>query len=120
MPATFPKSERLSSKRAIAELFESGRGGFVYPFRYMVVERAADGPEIAVLVSVSKRNHKRAVTRNLLKRRTREAWRLSKSRLHAEGTLHIGLVYVSKTVEKYAVIEAAIRKITSKCGQSGA
>ena len=64
-----------------------------------------------MLISVSKRNHKRAVVRNLLKRRTREAYRLHKAPLCEATGLHLALVYASKNVEEYRVIEAAVQKI---------
>jgi len=116
---TLPKSERLSSERAIKSLFESGQGDFVYPFRYIfaVVEQAESAGGVKVVVSVSKRNHKRAVVRNLIKRRTREAYRLHKAPLlaaYGATELHLALVYASKKVEEYQVIEAAVQKILGK------
>ncbi len=104
----FPKSERLCGQKPIAELFEKGKPGFVYPFRYLALE--AD--QTAVLIAVPKRNHKKANVRNLLKRRTREAYRLTKPGQTPES-LHIGLVYAAKKVEKYDVIQNAIQKILS-------
>ena len=69
-----------------------------------------------MLVSVSKRNHKSAVRRNRLKRRTREAYRLHKhalTRMASEKGLrvHLGLVYTSKDTVAYHDIERAIQKI---------
>ena len=79
---TFPRAERLRSRKQIARLFEKGESGVVYPIRYVFLTGeddagdATDEGGLSVLVSVSKRNHKRANVRNLLKRRIREAYRL--------------------------------------------
>ncbi|MDR2885805.1 MAG: ribonuclease P protein component [Rikenellaceae bacterium] len=116
-----PRAERLRGKTAIDSLFAGGRSGFVYPFRY--VWTVQDAPEegaapVSVLVVAPKRNHKRAVKRNLLKRRTREAYRLNKSALiqavPAGRTLHLALIYSSKEVEPYQTIEDAVRKIIAQ------
>ena len=72
---TFPRAERLRSRKQIARLFEKGESGVVYPIRYVFLTGeddagdATDEGGLSVLVSVSKRNHKRANVRNLLKRR---------------------------------------------------
>ncbi|MCD8171947.1 MAG: ribonuclease P protein component [Alistipes sp.] len=48
--ATLPKRQRLSGTKAIEQLFRNGKGGFVYPFRYIyttvedTAERLAHGP----------------------------------------------------------------------------
>ena len=59
--------------------------------------------------------HKRAVRRNLLRRRAKEAYRLNKYILHAacsEGrTLHLALVYSSKDIAAYKTVDHAIGKI---------
>ena len=114
------KAERLSGERRIARLFQCGKGGFVYPFRYLCLWEDAVSEEgiPAVLISVSKRYHKRANRRNLLKRRTREAYRQNKRLLTeapVEGkSLCIGLIYASKEVVSYKTVENAVRKILEK------
>ncbi len=101
----FPKERRLCGRDAVGRVFAQGRGGFVHPLRYTVVE----GEGLKVLVSVPKKLHKRAVRRNLLKRRMREAFRLKCSALPT-GT-HIALIYAVKDVEDYHVIESAVERI---------
>ena len=79
---TLSKSERLCGKKAVEALFGQGKGGVKGCLRYRYVQREDDGPS-RILVSVPKRSFKRAVKRNLLKRRIREAYRRQKGLLPA-------------------------------------
>jgi len=76
---SFQKSERLSSHKHIQRLFSEGKSFSIHPFvvKYLNLK----DQELAshqVLISVSKRNFKRAVDRNRIKRQIREAYRLNK------------------------------------------
>lgn len=111
---SLPYSERLRSFGAIRRLFGEGSGGFVYPFRYIVYAEADSEVSVRVLFSVPKRNHKRANVRNLLRRRTKEAYRLNKSLLHYSGkcgSVELALVYSSREVVDYKTIEHAVKRI---------
>ena len=120
-PNGLAKSERLSSLTAVRHLFQDGVSGFVYPFRYTVIVEKSTSPTVEVLFSVPKRNHKRANKRNLLRRRTKEAYRLNKSSLWSVTTergvaVDMALVYSSKEVLPYKTIENAVRKILQEVG----
>lgn len=111
---SLPRSERLRSLGALRRLFESGESGFVFPFRYVWLAEpdAAGGAE--VLFSVPKKFHKRANKRNLLRRRTKEAYRLGKTILGLENRplgLDIALIYSSKEVLPYDRIDSAVQRI---------
>lgn len=110
---TLPRAERLRTLGAIRRLFESGESGFVYPFRYVWFAEADDRMSAEVLFSVPKKFHKRANRRNLLRRRTKEAYRLQKQivRNGATVNLDLALIYSSKEVLPYKVIANAVRKI---------
>jgi len=119
----FGKQHRLCGKKRIDRLFAQGQSFFAYPFRcvWMVVGEAAaetreglsESPCAQMLVSVSKKNHKRAVARNTLKRRTREAYRLNRrdDLALADGRrLAVAFLYTSKEILDYAVIEHGVVK----------
>lgn len=111
---TLPHAERLRSLGAIRRLFESGQSGFIYPFRYVWYAEVDEVPSVEVLFSVPKKFHKRANKRNILRRRTKEAYRLQKMLIHrlTENTnLDMALIYSSKEVLPYKTIENAVRKI---------
>ena len=123
---TLPRSERLRSLKAIRRMFGEGRGGFVYPFRYIFLadkkEGESEGRGIEVMFSVPKKFHKRANKRNLLKRRTREAYRMNREGLceklqQGEETIMLAFVYSTKEVHSSKTIENAVQKILAQVGE---
>lgn len=121
-PFSLPKSERLHSLTALRRLFNEGRSGFIYPFRYTVYIECSTLPSVEVLFSVPKRNHKRANKRNLLRRRTKEAYRLNKQMLtsvaEAKGLgIDLALVYSAKEELPFNTIKNAVCKILAEVAQ---
>lgn len=106
---------------AIRRLFESGESGFVYPFRYVWFAEADDRMSAEVLFSVPKKFHKRANRRNLLRRRAKEAYRLNKRLLLAEGgktaAVDVALIYSSKEIVPYKTVENALRRILQQIAE---
>ncbi|MFI3302311.1 MAG: ribonuclease P protein component [Rikenellaceae bacterium] len=116
-------SERLRNLGAIRRLFESGKGGFVYPIRYvwLAAEGDAEHNSAEVLFNVPKKFHRRANKRNTLRRRVKEAYRLQKSIIiERDGTpqsLDIALIYSTKESHSYKTINNAVRKILELIAQ---
>ncbi|MDR1666270.1 MAG: ribonuclease P protein component [Bacteroidales bacterium] len=112
---TLCKAERLHGKRAMSELFVSGKSVFRPPFKAIWTTAALSACPAAVAVAVPKRLFKHAVQRNLLKRRTREAFRLNKQLLDpaANNGRHIRLmlIYTAEDTLPYAQIATAVQKI---------
>ena len=114
MDNRLPKSEKLRSFGAIRRLFTEGRGGFVYPLRYVVYAESAEKMEAEILFSTPKKFLKRANKRNKVRRRMREAYRLNKALLLTSDTprqLQVALIYSSKEVLDYKTIENATKRI---------
>lgn len=76
---SLPRTERLRSLGAVRRLFESGESGFIFPFRYVWFAEPDTEQSVEVLFSVPKKFHKRANKRNLVRRRTKEAYRPAKA-----------------------------------------
>ena len=135
---SLPRNERLRSFTTIRRVFSEGKGGFVYPFRYTFLVTKLDKAEadsveadkenasidkgrIEVMFSVPKKFHKRANKRNLLKRRTREAYRLSREELRCKVAesgvgVDVAIVYSTKEIHSYKTISYAVQRILEQIG----
>lgn len=109
MAAIFPKRMRVCSPLEVGRIFNQGKSIQVPYLRVIYLEKT-DQTEHRVVVSVPKRLFKRAVKRNLLKRRIREAFRLSNTSLQ-EGVVakDILWVYTSKEIVSYERIRQSVQ-----------
>jgi ribonuclease P protein component len=108
---TFRKEERLSKEKTIKELFEQGSSFYLYPFKVFFMRNPDQGyPFHQILISVSKKNFAKAVDRNLIKRRIREAYRLNKSLLSDQNKLFIAYIYSVKEILPSAQIHQRLVK----------
>ena len=85
--AVFPKSARKLSLGAQADLYQRGDVLFCYPYKvhYLLRPTPKGGcSQFKIIVSVPKRNIKRSVDRNRIKRQIREVIRLNISGLNKE------------------------------------
>lgn len=105
---TLPKSERLAARSDIGRLFTCGEAFLVYPVKCTCLFRPDGAADNRMMVIVPKRNYKRAVDRNLLKRRMREAYRQNKTRIGVD----VAFSYVAKgEPADYRTIEKAVISI---------
>jgi len=107
---TFPKAEKLCGKKEIEELFQNGSSFYLHPFRFKYLQSTVETTN-KVLFSVPKKKFKRAVDRNLIKRRLRETYRLNKHHLNnSDHFYYLGFVYVDKKILSYQDIESKMIK----------
>ena len=118
MDETLPKSARLSGQLSVAALFEHGKGLSHGCLRCKYISTVMPDPDRAsrIVVSVPKRLFKRAVKRNLLKRRIRESYRRQKGLLN--GTFDILFIYTSTEVLPYEAIFADMGALLAALGSS--
>lgn len=124
MEFKLPKEERLCSRKTLGELFISGESFLVYPLKMVFIKsNSSEDIQNQAAFAVSKRNFKRAVKRNLIKRRMREAYRLNKHILYgdlAAKNLQISImfIFVGKEILDYSIIEkamiSAFKKVMAK------
>ncbi|TAL60073.1 MAG: ribonuclease P protein component [Bacteroidetes bacterium] len=144
---TFKKKERLTSKKTFDLLFNSGRSFTVAPFRLVWMDLSHNSPSalptfafrsatqreggkgqgtpapVQLGISVTKRSFPKAVYRNTLKRRIREAYRKNKHLLYEvlhKKNLSIALmvIYIGKEESHYQEIEkkmiVSLRMLTER------
>lgn len=124
MNFTLKKDERLCSQKTLGDLFTSGESFLAFPLKVVFLKSEVPLPHPAqAAFAASKRNFKRAVKRNLLKRRMREAYRLNKNLLYDElaaKKLHISImfIFVGKDLLEFSTIEkamiSALKKVAGK------
>ena len=114
---TLPKEERLCGKTGISHLLAKGRHGNVPNMRYLCLTN--NGKEFnRIMVSVPKKLFKRAVKRNLLKRRIRESYRKQKHDLNLKSGVDLLFMYSTKEVLSYEDIYKTVGQIIRKINES--
>ena len=110
----FRKEERLCSQKAIKRLFADGNTVTEFPYKifWIQTDRKLLFP-CQTAIAVSKKNFKKAVDRNLIKRRIKEAFRLNKQTLYdflinQNLQIQIMIIYIDKEISEYPIFEKKI------------
>ncbi len=117
---SYNKFEKLKSRKQIELLFAQGKSISSFPVKvfYLPVEHTPVHP-VQVGVGVSARNFKKAVDRNTIKRRMREAYRLHKLPLHehlmaAEKSVAVFILWIDKQLPTTAALQDLMPTVIEK------
>lgn len=121
---TFTKEERLCNKKLVDQLFHNGSSFLCYPFKVSwILSADPQSFPAQVLFSVSKKRYKKAVDRNLIKRRLREAYRLNKQQYlysllsDAGKSIVFSIGFIGKEIASYDFIEKKMLKMLSQLSE---
>jgi ribonuclease P protein component len=114
---TFNKKEKLKSQKLIESLFNEGQSVMAYPLRLVYINaHFDDGILIKTGMSVSKRQFKKAVDRNRIKRLLREVYRLNKHQYfnNISTPYAFMILYIGKEKPTFPEIETKMNQLFEK------
>lgn len=117
---TFGKHERLTHRKVIDTLFQKGTSYKQFPLLFIVLPHPHPGDEpVESVIIASKRNFRKAVDRNRVKRVLREGWRLNKNAVREAAKtenirLAIAIVYIGKKLPQFEDINAKICELKER------
>ena len=120
------KEEKLCSRNAINNLFDEGKSLMAFPLRAAYRLRPSGQQPVRFLISIPKKRIHKAVERVLLRRRTRESYRLNRNQLlvpalqQADCGVDIAFVYLDKTPAPYQVIDEKMISLLERIAKAAA
>jgi ribonuclease P protein component len=115
MRFTFKKEERLYGHEALDNVYNNGKHLQTDSIKIIYLEVPKSNFPCRVVFSVPKRSFKKAVDRNLIKRRMREVYRNHKHILYndlneKQKSIHIYLIYLSKEIISFDELKYTMLK----------
>ncbi|MBB4118456.1 ribonuclease P protein component [Mesonia hippocampi] len=113
MEQTFPRIEKLKSKQLIGQVFSKGKSVKKFPVLLLYYPLPTHYTTHKVAVSVPKRNFKKAVDRNRIKRLIREAYRTQKQIIYTPNHKKFAILflYLGKEHKPYSKIQQAVNTL---------
>ncbi|MDT0606293.1 ribonuclease P protein component [Croceitalea rosinachiae] len=117
MDFTFPKKEKLKSKKLIEQLFAEGKQLNHFPLKLLFLPTSfSDNSKVKTMVIAPKKSFKSAVKRNRVKRLLREAYRLNKHMVfnNIEGNYAFAILYLGKEMPSYRLVDEKMKALLDK------
>jgi len=117
---TFPKSQRLTGKKEIDTVYKEGQTLKKFPFVVKYVRNVEmEDESLKALFAVPKRRISKATSRNKVRRKLKEAYRLHKHSLEkvledSNQKMALFFVYTGKENANYALLEEKIQLILNE------
>jgi len=115
------KNNRLTLQHQVDLLFSHGYGYFIYPIRAKVLlydRNVEEDTWFKVMVVVPKRHVKKSSSRNLIKRRIKESFRVAihslKGSCPSNKIILIAISFVSGDIKPYDRIKVSIEKLMNE------
>ena len=106
------------------QLFEQGKSAIAFPLRMVYLLHEPGESPAQFLITIPKKKIRHAVGRVLLRRRTREAYRLwRRTLLHpaleaAGVSADIAFIYLDKQPTDYAIIESRMKQLLARVAKA--
>jgi ribonuclease P protein component len=122
---SFPKRDKLKSSLTIEKLYSTHQFLISYPLKcyFLLSPLTEDKSSVRVAFTAPKKTFKKAVERNTLKRRMREAYRLNYKIIleqfinQKDKSLQLLFIYIGKEVSDYQSIEKNMQTILQKLNE---
>ena len=114
---SFPKKEKLKSRKLIEQLFKEGKNITNFPLKLIYLNTVfEDEVKIKTGVIAPKKNFKNAVQRNRIKRLLREAYRLNKPLVfnNIEGSFAFMILYLGKEIPNHQLVDEKMKGLLTK------
>jgi ribonuclease P protein component len=116
---SYNKKEKLKSRKQLEALFTSGENLIVFPIKIFFHKTSGQDNNIQAGVGVSRKNFRKAVARNRIKRLLREAYRTEKTvllnYLH-QNKIQIALffLYIDKSLPEFDLLKEKMQQAIEK------
>ena len=116
---SYNKKEKLKSRKQLEQLFTAGTTFTIFPVKVIYKEVEVQDSVLKTGVGASRKNFKRAVERNRIKRLLREAYRTEKPRLlnylqQNKKQIALFFLYVEKSLPDYNLLKQKMQQAIEK------